>query len=151
MNGLNQNCLFSDIIWKQLIGKKLSKFTKQGNVLPVFNVTNQTVLVQAIYVKLVSRGSLHFSCTLSKNSNMTLLVVQTVCPYMQCSSHQHSIQSWRHWIPKFSFKKDVTSSCNLPRPSTVDYRHTMTISLILCGPKSNPCAKEIFGRWIQGL
>ena len=48
--------------------------------------------------------------TIVNYSNVTLLVVQTVCPYVQCSSYQHSIQSWRHWIPKFSFKKDVTSS-----------------------------------------
>ena len=37
-----------------------------GNVLPVFDTTEQTVLVQAVYVKWVSWGSLYISYTLDK-------------------------------------------------------------------------------------
>ena len=44
-----------------------------GNVLPAFNITEQTVLIQAIYVKWVSWGSLYvpsyFCSNLSKSYN----------------------------------------------------------------------------------
>ena len=49
-------------------GKTLPKISqnlsKQSNVLPVFNVTEQRVLVQSIYVKQVNLGSLYLSATL---------------------------------------------------------------------------------------
>ena len=49
-------------------GKTLPKnsrnLSNQSNVLPVFNITEQTVLVQAVYVKRVSWGPLYVSYTL---------------------------------------------------------------------------------------
>ena len=61
INGLNQNCLCSDIIYRQNIAKKLSKPLNLPfkNVLPVFIMTEQTVLVQSVYVKQRSLLSLH--------------------------------------------------------------------------------------------
>ena len=46
-----------------------------GNVLPVFNITEQTVLVQAVYVKWVSWGSLYISYTLDKTHLETKNVI----------------------------------------------------------------------------
>ena len=69
---MNQNCLLRTLN----TGKTLLCFERFweffGNVLPVFNITEQTVLVQAIYVKRVSWGSLYVSYTLGSScSNLS--------------------------------------------------------------------------------
>ena len=63
INKLNQNCLFSDIEYRKplLWFEKVSRIF--GNDLPVFNVTEQTVLFQAVYVKRDRWGSLYVSYT----------------------------------------------------------------------------------------
>jgi hypothetical protein len=45
--------------------KILETFSNQSNGLPVFNIAEQTVLVQSVYVKLIRWGSLHLSATLA--------------------------------------------------------------------------------------
>ena len=67
-----------------------------GNVLPVFNITEKTVLVQAIYVKRVSWGSLYVSYTLG-------------------SSCSNLSKSYNHiWIlAPCSFRNLFTSFCNM--------------------------------------
>ena len=63
--GLNQNFLFSDIKYRLNIAKTNSKnLSKQTHVLPVFNITEQTALIQSVYVKQISWGSLYLSATL---------------------------------------------------------------------------------------
>ena len=64
--------------------------SKQFNVLPVFNITEHTVLVQSVYVKQVSWRSLYLSATLKhranpkKNSQKTKLFLAAIDEIVLC-------------------------------------------------------------------
>ena len=67
-NGLNQKCLFIVIKYRQNCFERFREFF--GNLLPVFNIIEQIVLVQAVNVKRVSWGSLYISYTLAESWNI---------------------------------------------------------------------------------
>ena len=56
--------MFSDIKYRQNIAKKSRNLSKQSNVLPVFNITEQTALVQSVAGDLYTRPALYLSTTL---------------------------------------------------------------------------------------
>ena len=60
--------------------KMIETFSNQSNGLPVFNIAEQTVLVQSVYVKWISWGSSYLSATLA-TGELKVLVQKEQAPF----------------------------------------------------------------------